>query len=264
MFDKLVVSEPDKADFKGRGNYFVVSSLVVGILFVTAVVVSIFASDFGLGNGNFELTEMLAPVEMAATMPETPRPQPATPSRSTDSVPSRQVNMLDINETPKVPDSISTTANTQKSRPIDRFFTVGRSDTDPVNPGGNSRAFGTTTDGPSGLAQDRPVNDTPTETAPPPTKPKTTVSKGVINGSATSLPKPEYSAMARAAGAQGRVDVQVTIDENGNVISARAMNGHPLLRGSAENAARKAKFSKTYLSEVPVKVTGLIVYNFVK
>ena len=94
-------------------------------------------------------------------------------------------------------------------------------------------------------------------------RPPTTVSGGVLNGKATSLPKPAYPAIAKAAHVSGAVNVQVTVDENGNVISARAVSGHPLLRASAESAARQAKFSPTKLSGQQVKVTGVIVYNFV-
>jgi outer membrane biosynthesis protein TonB len=57
--------------------------------------------------------------------------------------------------------------------------------------------------------------------------------------------------------------VQIIVDEGGRVISARAISGHPLLRAAAESAARQAKFSPTLLSGTPVKVTGIIVYNFV-
>ena len=93
-------------------------------------------------------------------------------------------------------------------------------------------------------------------------KPKS-ISAGVVNGKATSLPKPEYPAAAFAVKASGTVNVQVTIDENGNVISASAVSGHPLLRQAAEQAARQAMFKPTLLSGQPVKVTGVIVYNFV-
>ena len=63
-------------------------------------------------------------------------------------------------------------------------------------------------------------------------------------------------------GIQGVVLIQVTIHESGKVISAKAVDGHPLLKPGAEKAAWGAKFSTTYLSEVPVKVTGVITYNF--
>ena len=90
-----------------------------------------------------------------------------------------------------------------------------------------------------------------------------TISGGIINGKAIDLPKPAYPAAARAVRAQGAVNVQVTVDENGNVIEANAVSGHPLLRASAVSSARNAKFAPTLLSGKPVKVTGNIVYNFV-
>lgn len=90
-----------------------------------------------------------------------------------------------------------------------------------------------------------------------------TISAGVVNGKAVELPKPEYPAAAMAIRASGAVNVQVTIDEQGNVISASAVSGHPLLRASAEQAARNSKFKPTYLSGQAVKVTGVIIYNFV-
>jgi len=93
-------------------------------------------------------------------------------------------------------------------------------------------------------------------------KPRT-ISGGVVNGKATSLPKPPYPAAAHAVKASGAVNVQVTIDENGNVVSASAVSGHPLLRQAAEQAALQSTFKPTLLSGQPVRVTGVIVYNFV-
>ena len=89
------------------------------------------------------------------------------------------------------------------------------------------------------------------------------VNGGVVNGKAQSLPKPEYPPAALAVRASGAVNVQVTIDEGGSVISAAAVSGHPLLRSAAVEAAKQARFSPTLLSGQPVKVTGVIVYNFV-
>jgi TonB family protein len=105
---------------------------------------------------------------------------------------------------------------------------------------------------------------------PPPPPPKQTkptpvpiISGGVLNGKAIHLVQPSYPAIARAAHASGTVQVQVTIDENGNVISAHAVSGHPLLQASAIAAARASKFSPTKLSGMPVKVSGVLIYNFV-
>jgi TonB family protein len=97
----------------------------------------------------------------------------------------------------------------------------------------------------------------------PPSDNVRSISGGVLNGKATNLVKPAYPAAAKAVKAQGAVNVQVTIDEKGNVISATAVSGHPLLREAAVTAARASKFSPTTLEGKPVKVTGVIVYNFV-
>ncbi len=89
------------------------------------------------------------------------------------------------------------------------------------------------------------------------------ISGGVLNGKASSLPAPEYPAAARAVKASGAVNIQVTINEQGDIVSATAVSGHPLLRQAAEEAARKAKFAPTLLQGIPVSVTGVLVYNFV-
>lgn len=104
-----------------------------------------------------------------------------------------------------------------------------------------------------------PITERPT---PRPNVPKT-ISGGVLNGRAISLPRPPYPPAARAVRASGPVSVQVLIDEDGRVISASAINGHPLLRSAAESAARGARFSPTMLSGQRVKVSGVITYNFV-
>lgn len=94
-------------------------------------------------------------------------------------------------------------------------------------------------------------------------EPMKTVSGGVLNGKAKSLAKPTYPAAARAVSAEGSVAVQVLVDEEGNVASASAVSGHPLLRQAAQQAALESKFAPTMLSGQPVKVSGVIVYNFV-
>lgn len=98
---------------------------------------------------------------------------------------------------------------------------------------------------------------------PAPKPPPKVVSGGVLNGKAISLPLPEYPPAARAVRASGACSIQVLIDEDGNVTSANAVSGHPLLRAAAEAAAREAKFPPTLLSGQPVKVSGVITYNFV-
>jgi TonB family protein len=90
-----------------------------------------------------------------------------------------------------------------------------------------------------------------------------TITKGVLNGTALTLTIPTYPTEARQTRAGGGVNVQVTIDEQGNVVSAKAISGDPLLKAASEEAARSSKFAPTTLQGVPVKVTGVIYYNFV-
>jgi TonB family protein len=108
------------------------------------------------------------------------------------------------------------------------------------------------------------------ETPPPPPAPNPTpviprVLKisTVLNSRAISLPRPIYPKLALQIGLQGIVTVQVLIDETGRVVSAKA-SGHPLLVAEAQKAAMQARFSPTVISETPMKVSGVITYNFVK
>jgi uncharacterized protein YuzE len=89
-----------------------------------------------------------------------------------------------------------------------------------------------------------------------------TVNGGVLNSKAISLPAPNYSPAAKAVNAGGTVSVEIIIDENGNVVSTKAVSGHPLLKNASENAAKQSQFAPTFLEGQPVKVTGVLVYNF--
>ncbi|HEX6730998.1 MAG TPA: TonB family protein [Pyrinomonadaceae bacterium] len=89
------------------------------------------------------------------------------------------------------------------------------------------------------------------------------VSGGVLNGKALSLPKPPYPELARMNRASGLVVVEIEIDECGKVAHAEALSGPVELKLVAINAARKASFSPTLVGLIPVRVKGVIQYNFV-
>ena len=89
------------------------------------------------------------------------------------------------------------------------------------------------------------------------------VSGGLLQGKAVSKPSPVYPPAAKAARVGGTVAVQVEVDESGRVAKAEAVSGPEMLREAAEDAAREAQFSPTRLSGEPVRVSGLITYNFV-
>ena len=108
----------------------------------------------------------------------------------------------------------------------------------------------------------------PREPAPTPTpvamKPpeKTVVSEGVLQGIAINKFTPSYPEIARKAAVQGQVQVQVLISEDGRVIEATVLNGNPLLRNTAREAAKRWIFTPTKLSGVPVKVQGILTFDF--
>jgi TonB family protein len=89
-----------------------------------------------------------------------------------------------------------------------------------------------------------------------------TVSGGVLQGNAIKKVSPPYPPIARAARAAGKVEVQVTISEQGEVIEAVVVSGHPLLRDAAVNAAKQWVFKPTELDDTPVKVQGILTFNF--
>lgn len=81
-------------------------------------------------------------------------------------------------------------------------------------------------------------------------------------GSAIKRVEPVYPEAAKAAGAEGPVSVQIVIDEQGNVASARAVSGNPLLQAAAVDAARQWVFKPAGGTGRPAKVSGSISFNF--
>jgi TonB family protein len=87
-------------------------------------------------------------------------------------------------------------------------------------------------------------------------------SGGVIHASAVKRVEPVYPPLAKANQVSGIVSVEIVINEEGNVISARAISGHPLLMAAAVEAARQWQFAPTMVSGVAVRVTGTLTFNF--
>ncbi|HKR60370.1 MAG TPA: energy transducer TonB [Pyrinomonadaceae bacterium] len=88
------------------------------------------------------------------------------------------------------------------------------------------------------------------------------ISTGSLNGRATRRVVPVYPQIAKSAAAEGIVRVYVTIDEQGNVSEIARSEGPSLLRGAAEDAARRWKFSPTAVAGKPVRLSGFIEFNF--
>ena len=271
MLDQLVESKSNQKE--NRGGYLLTTFVLVVGLFFSAVTWSLFAKDLGMGNGTLDVSTLIAPIAENAPVPIKKEQQPERSNQPKSAAVIRQANILRIDENPIVPRDVSVVPNTQRSRPNGNFQISPdnlESDGFTTNTTGRENVGGTD-DGvemnPPPMIENVKKPEPPPALKPPPVetalKLKTTIkSEGVVNGKAKFLPKPTYTAAAKAVRAMGDVNVQVVIDEAGNVISASAASGHPLLKGEAERAARNAKFKPTLLSGQPVKVSGVIVYKF--
>jgi TonB family protein len=98
------------------------------------------------------------------------------------------------------------------------------------------------------------------EAANPPLQKKRT--EAALQSAAIKKVQPVYPPIAKAAGAQGVVQVRITVNETGDVINAEIISGPPLLREAALEAAQQWKFNPTEINGKPVKVSGVLTFNF--
>jgi protein TonB len=259
MFENLVESGSHKQDLGRKGSFLLGTVAVYGVIGVTLLVVSIMYAAANLESQDLDFITLVAPIPVPqAAAPE--KQQEAKPQKTEQNVDVRKELIADVSRTELVPKEVS--AKASDIPPVRRGVTtiVGNESSNAAAPvaAGSGTGTGTAT-GPTkiNIAEDPPPLPTPKPV------PRAPISGGVLNGKAISLPRPAYPPIARQAHASGTVVVQVTIDENGGVISAHAVSGHPLLQAVAVAAARGARFSPTKLSGQPVKVTGVITYNFV-
>lgn len=270
MFDNLVESGSHTEDLTRKGSFFLGTLAIYAVLLVAIAVGSIYWYDAHLENQNLELVTLVAPVPVQQQQ-EQPKQQEQKPAPTTEKqVATRTEFVASTLDPTKVPEKPSVVASKVPPIPPGQAVVLGKSNTDPVGGGGpiggpigGSVGTGTGT-GPivKDVGDEPPPPPKPTP-SPTPKKPTAPISGGVLNGKAISKPQPPYPAIAKAARASGAVTVQIVVDETGKVISAHAVSGHPLLQQAAVQAAFQARFSPTMLSGQPVKVSGIITYNFV-
>jgi len=259
MFDNLVESSSHKEDISRKGSFIIATAVIYGVLLVAFFVAGIYWYDNHLGEMELELTTLVAPVPVPQQKQEEQPKQEAKPVKVEQNVDVRKELIADVTRTELVPKEVS--AKASDIPPVRRGVTtvLGNESSNAANAMPAGPGNGNVVTAPTKVQ----IADEPPPPEAKPTPPRAPISGGVLNGKAISLPKPAYPPIAKAAHASGTVTVQVTIDENGNVISAHAVSGHPLLQAVAVAAARGARFSPTKLSGQPVKVTGVITYNFV-
>lgn len=262
MFNNLIESSSHTREYKRRGSFLLFTTGVYAMLLVLGGVASIYAYDARLEEQNLEIVTLLPPVEVVPAAPEpVSRPnQPRETSRNESGIPERATAMLSVNHPEVVPPGISTTPNKNLPLPETGPFRIGTQDRGAGPASGPETPFTGRVVVPPAQIVTLPDNPPP---PPDPPKPQKVVSKGPITGLAIFLPKPAYSEIAKRAHIQGPVSVQVLVDEYGKVVSAKVLSGHPLLTVDAQRAALQARFSPTKLGDQPVKVSGVITYNFV-
>jgi periplasmic protein TonB len=270
MFDTLVESGSHSDDLARKGSFFLGTLVLYSIVLVAVAVLSIYLYNDSIPDPSLELLTLVAPVPMAQE--EAPKaaeePRPAAKAEPTVAMVRDMAVIAPVTKTNEVAPPTAKVVATNKTLNVlvgDRDVgDVNAVPTGPVGVVGGTGGGGAGTGGaPKVEVSEEPPPPPPPAPTPPPAPKKTVVSGGVLNGKAISKPQPAYPPIAKAARASGTVTVQILVDESGRVVSASAVSGHPLLQQAAVSAARNARFSPTLLSGQPVKVSGVITYNFV-
>jgi protein TonB len=264
MFNHLIESSSHAKEFKRRGSFLLFTTSVYLVLFTITGVVSIYAYDAHLESQSTEiefLTFVPPQIQEEEPAPAPPRntiaPSPDNNRNQTQSV--RTILVDSATNPMNIPSTIGTVASSVPPARSDSI--VGNYNADPIVPASGPRGVpGGTGTAPIVLDTEPPPVPTPT---PTPAPVKLLKKSEVLNSQALSLPKPRYPQIAMQTRIQGMVSVQVLINESGNVVSAKAVSGHPFLVPEAQRAAMQAKFSPTTISGQAVKVSGVITYNFV-
>lgn len=267
MFTNLIESNSHTREFKRRSSFFLITVAGYALIVFAAAVASVLTYDARVEaqNSNLLVDYWIPPVKPTnhvepAHDARAPRRSPASkaPIDPHITTPERTEHVPPVDDLRVTPPQIGVTGST--SPPSDAPVNITGRNADPPNSGDDKNGCSTCTGSSTAVAVTPQPTPQPTPAQPPPVQ---HVSSVVMTSKIISLPKPSYPMMAKEIRAQGPVNVQILVDEGGNVISAHAVNGHPALIHAAEEAARRARFTPTKLNDQPVKVQGLITYNFV-
>lgn len=275
MFNNLVESNTHIADIKRRGSFLMATMLAYALVLLAAGAASIYAYEAHLDNQSLELTALVTMLPVTETPARSSPPRAAhQPTRAaanadnTAQVSMRTIRQSSVDDMREIPHEVAVSGNNAppalpNSVIGTRNIEVGGGGSNNLPFGNNSGTGGTSTasSGGNGITVEAPPEMPRHETRPP--KQLTPVSLGVIESKVIRKAVPPYPELAKRARAFGPVPVQILLDEQGRVVSARATAGHPLLRLAAEQAAYQTRFSPTLLSNQPVKVSGIITFNFV-
>ena len=265
MFTNLIESQSHRKEFKRRSSFFLFTVAAYAVILFGAGIGSIYAYDAQL-EAQTSTLDFLGWIPVIKPEPDREQAQPdrRPPTSSSSQKASQSVRPV-LYESPsnpnKPPEGISVAPNPIPPATIHSI--VGNYIADPVGPATSQSCVSCTGTGSQTV---QPDIGTPPPPVPPPAPPKPTlqrVSSVVLTSKAVSLPQPPYPIMAKQMRIQGLVSVQILVDEQGRVVSAQVVTGNPALSTAAREAAMRARFTATVLNGQPVKVQGVINYNFV-
>lgn len=270
MFSHLIESGSHKKEFKRRGRFFLGTLGFYGLLLLVAGVASVYAYNEQLGKQELEVTLLTTPVQITQTerppMVHTP-PRYVSGSGNTGNV--IRTEIIANTDSPLIPNKISTHPAPPPSPPGTELGDRNTGGGIHIGlPGDGSGKPGPAT---SDVVVVPPASE-PDPMPPPRAKPTPVASKPpaqvrvssvVLSSKVISKPAPAYPTIAKQTRVQGAVTVEILIDEQGRVISAQATSGHMLLRAAAQTSAYQARFTPTSISGRPVRVAGVITYNFI-
>ena len=88
------------------------------------------------------------------------------------------------------------------------------------------------------------------------------ISQGVSQGLLIKRVQPKYPPAALAVRAQGAVQIEATINKEGNVTNLKVLSGDPVLARAALEAVRQWRYKPYYLDGDPVEIQTQITVNF--
>ncbi|MBV9928819.1 MAG: energy transducer TonB [Acidobacteria bacterium] len=272
MFSNLIESGSHAADLKRRGRFFLATTLFYGLLLAVTGVGSIYAYNAKLDyDPEYELVSLMRFPPAEAREPEARREErraASSPSRQNQIAVRTEISTQTPYHTDRVASIDTPQVGPRQAVAIGKYNFTPEPGGGPIGPTSLGPAHGGGTTGPAvtePVEPPPPAPPAPPKAQPTPQQPTgpVRVPSSILTGKTVEKPAPPYPPIAKAAGVQGTVAVQIVIDEQGKVISAKAASGHPLLLNAAVQAAYRARFTPTILGGQPVKVTGSITYNFV-
>lgn len=253
MFEQLVVSSKQRRKHTAAKYFFGTGALYVFAI-ASAFCVSVLMSDPKLADTSTVLTRIspLLPPALGTPGPDGGKQySPRGPAKP---------DIYNVENLDRILKRASSPPVVQK---------VEYEDVGDVGPSEGSHRAGS----PIGVKEGHEMVEPPPRPDPPKPKPAARatpvldnrpvrISSSILQGKAIERRKPIYPSLAQQIRLHGDVSIEVMIAPDGRVESARIVSGHPMLADKAREAALGWRFQPTLLNNVPVRVTGVIVFAF--